>query len=116
MLNENAKKWVAALRSGDYKQGQNYLCRDDCYCCFGVACELFLESGGDLEKDSTKRVKSYKNLTGTLPRDVQNWLGLQTQRGIYSSLGNSLEALNDSGFSFNQIADIIEQESEGLFV
>jgi hypothetical protein len=32
-------KWIAALRSGEYKQGQNMLCNryDNSYCCLGVA-------------------------------------------------------------------------------
>lgn len=29
-------KWIAALRSGKYKQGSGYLCRGDRYCCIGV--------------------------------------------------------------------------------
>ena len=58
MLNENAKKWVAALRSGKFKQGKFALrkrtFRDGLYlrdgesphyvtehCCLGVACEIF---------------------------------------------------------------------------
>lgn len=35
-------KWVAALRSGEYKQGQGELWNEqnNCYCCLGVACVL----------------------------------------------------------------------------
>lgn len=29
-------KWIAALRSGKYRQGQGYLCRSGHYCCLGV--------------------------------------------------------------------------------
>jgi hypothetical protein len=40
-------EWVAALRSGDYKQGSGYLHRvdDDSYCCLGVACEVLRKRG-----------------------------------------------------------------------
>lgn len=38
---EFKKKWIAALRSGDYKQGHKMLkSKDDKYCCLGVACEI----------------------------------------------------------------------------
>lgn len=44
---KNIKNWIAALRSGDYEQGQGQLCilpdsEDDTpqYCCLGVACHL----------------------------------------------------------------------------
>lgn len=36
------KKWVAALRSGEYKQGKGTLYREnnDTHCCLGVACRI----------------------------------------------------------------------------
>ena len=33
--------WVAALNSGDYKQGFERLAKDEEYCCLGVACEVY---------------------------------------------------------------------------
>lgn len=42
------KKWIAALRSGDYDQGKGALCRvtkeGAKYCCLGVAYEILLRS------------------------------------------------------------------------
>jgi hypothetical protein len=39
---EFAEKWIAALRSGEYKQGHSMLARQlvggTCYCCLGIAC------------------------------------------------------------------------------
>ena len=47
-------KWVAALRSGDYKQGQHYLkTPDDTYCCLGVLCEIAGWPTDDPEGDTT---------------------------------------------------------------
>ena len=40
MIKERAMELVAALRSGKYKQGKNYLRADDTYCCLGVAVDL----------------------------------------------------------------------------
>lgn len=36
------KKWLKALRSGEYKQGKGllYSSKDDSYCCLGVACKV----------------------------------------------------------------------------
>lgn len=38
---ENVKKFVDALRSGDFKQGRRALRSGDSFCCLGVACELY---------------------------------------------------------------------------
>ena len=37
----NMEKWVKALESGRYKQGNGSLLRDGQFCCLGVACDLF---------------------------------------------------------------------------
>lgn len=47
MLNENAKKWVQALRSGEYKQGKDALRDNDKFCCLGVACEVYKKENPD---------------------------------------------------------------------
>jgi hypothetical protein len=47
------KRWVAALRSGDYKQGRGRLVDyKNCYCCLGVAAKL-AKLSPDSESDST---------------------------------------------------------------
>lgn len=37
---EFKKKWIAALRSGEYKQGTGWMYKYGKYCCLGVASEL----------------------------------------------------------------------------
>ena len=34
------KKWIAALRSGKYKQTQFHMKKDGCFCALGVLCEI----------------------------------------------------------------------------
>jgi hypothetical protein len=34
-------RWVAALRSGEYKQAKNSLRKQDAFCCLGVLCDLY---------------------------------------------------------------------------
>ena len=109
---EHRHEWVQALRSDDYEQGQRALRDDDDhYCCLGVACdisELSEWDGGD-----------YLNQGGDLPDEVMDWLGLATPEGTYfwrdrGLTRHTLAELNDNGFTFNEIADIIEREPDGL--
>jgi len=127
MLNENAKKWVAALRSGKYTQARSYLTTASGDCCLGVACKLFmaehpdelwpvLSGGGIIQYAYANEDEDYR-WTVSLPPMVQIWLGLRTENGNYGPM--RVEALatdNDDGFTFEEIADIIEAEPEQLFV
>jgi len=40
MTPELKAKWLAALRSGNYKQGESFLRWNDTYCCLGVLCDV----------------------------------------------------------------------------
>lgn len=40
MSPELKAKWVAALRSGEYKQGREVLRNGDQFCCLGVLCDI----------------------------------------------------------------------------
>lgn len=47
MNQEIKKRWVAALRSGDYKQGTGALRNaDNKFCCLGVLCDLHSKAHG----------------------------------------------------------------------
>jgi hypothetical protein len=128
MLNENAKKWIAALRSGKYKQGKHVLsAQNGKDCCLGVACKLYLQEHPEMEVAerviSLVELKrpipciSYGGETEVLPVAVQNWLGLKNGDGGYGPCETeALAGLNDEGKSFTRIADIIESEPENLFV
>lgn len=121
-LNENAKAWVAALRSGTIKQHRHYLGNaTGARCCLGVACDLAAEAGviepGKVVGD---RVWYYSDDPSggwtSLPDAVMRWLGLETNRGTYGNLNlTDLTVLNDGGATFEEIADIIESEPKGLF-
>lgn len=128
-MNENAKTWVAALRSGDYKQGTGSLAflgySDDdnsdervmMHCCLGVACELYQKEVGDLKivDDPVSGSRTYDGEPALLPAKVSDWLRI-TPDGMYyphsddHTLGEQLTARNDTGSTFEQIADIIERE------
>lgn len=140
-MNENARKWIEALRSGGYEQTTGRLRAADGYCCLGVACDLwareqrakehqfekpdwYLESSGDDE------FVFYPNPTTDpsdteLPEQVREWLGLGSHSGSFTGGGLAdrevygdlfdLAGLNDAGMPFDEIADFIESEPQGLF-
>lgn len=117
-MNQNAKKLVEALRSGEFSQVGRYLHTPDGYCCLGVATELYLrEHGGEWEPHQsvgeTIHWYEFDDLDAVLSPKVQDWLGFRTSRGDFST--NSLASLNDSGKTFKEIADVIESEPFGLF-
>jgi hypothetical protein len=114
MLNENAKKWVAALRSGEYKQTRGQLVNDEGtgHCCLGVACEVFLKEPCHTLNDSWRE----RGALYGAAEPVRLWLGLRDEGGDFDTGGSSLAVENDTGKSFAEIADLIESEPPGLFV
>jgi hypothetical protein len=116
-MNDNAKKWVAALRSGKYKQGSGGLKSGSSYCCLGVACAISKQ--GVFVKTSDPYyaydVSDGYLRTSVLPKKVVDWLGVKTSAPI--AAGKNLVYLNDScKMSFSEIADFIEKNQEEIFV
>lgn len=133
MLNDNAKKWIAALRSKDFAQGREVLHNEatDTYCCLGVLCEVYQRevgglqlqtvSGQSLELKRMFPVTAYNTNAFFLPGCVQEWVGLATPHGDYYTgpHGTGLQSLSEDndihGLNFYEIADTIESEPPGLF-
>jgi hypothetical protein len=122
MLNDFAREWVAALRSGEFKQGIGQLAhkRDNepRYCCLGVACELAARKGIVSKQEERAQDIVYDNMLGGLPEPVREMLNLSTNNGqMYrDAISESLAFLNDEKrLSFQEIAAIIESEPKGLF-
>lgn len=115
-MNAAAKRWVKALRSGKYKQGRDYLHKTgpDRFCCLGVACDLYQKAVGGLTEQKSDYEVRYDDNGTSLPDPVMKWLGIKSACGSLS--GGNLQARNDRGTSFKQIADIIEKHQEELFV
>lgn len=118
MNRDNIRKWVDALRSGDYGQGRHALASGGRYCCLGVACDLAVKDG--LPIDVTERMGSdtltqriwFDDADAILPPSVRQWLGIDEcdPKGIYNGEQHKLSMLNDDGgFNFDDIADIIER-------
>ena len=115
-LNENAKKWIAALRSSEYDQGRCYLQQGSRYCCLGVATDIYIKETGDSRQMSNGVIQGC-----VLPQYVADFFGLRTVDGAFHDViergCTTLWHLNDRvEWDFNKIADYIESEPAGLFV
>ena len=76
-MNENAQKWIDALRSGEYQQSTSRLRTGDTYCCLGVACELHRQARDDKWDASYGEAFTYLEAGAVLPDEVIHWLGLR---------------------------------------
>jgi len=114
-----AKIWTDALRSGDYAQGQEYLNCNNCFCCLGVLCDLYLKNVGYDKlpvKVFNNKTVSYDGVEAVLPPVVQDWAGMRTPVGSLPDPdeNTSLAELNDNGFSFEELAKVIESSLDIL--
>lgn len=126
MNSQVKEKWVAALRSGEYQQGNNSLRSNQGFCCLGVLCDLYAkEHSQDWEyvnaysEQNTKAKDSwsFQEETQFLPEKVMNWAQLEDNNPeveILDKDGNLIQheilsMMNDDGVSFSIIADVIEE-------
>ena len=118
-MNENATKWVAALKSNEFEQGRFRLRRQDteCYCVMGVACELYRRETGRGEWVDEMFVVEGAPIPQIYapPDPVVAWLGLKSPTGRLGGDDVSLIYLNDSGTTFKEIAKVILANKRKLF-
>ncbi|WP_086846945.1 hypothetical protein [Amycolatopsis kentuckyensis] len=103
------RRWVEALRSGDYRQGTGQLSRDDKFCCLGVLCDVAVKSGVTVSTKTDDRSTGYDNSFVFLPPRVQEWAGLPENDPNIAVANTWLSSLNDDGASFAEIADLIDE-------
>lgn len=137
MNTEIKQKWVNALRSGEYEQGSEKLYSGRGYCCLGVLCDLYSKENGlkwefrgdDVIKTEDEIVPSqlqkydyfyFDDESEFLPESVKEWAELSVKnpqvrveceddedaRFYVDEIAN----VNDSGYSFTQLAEIIEDQ------
>lgn len=112
--------WIDALRSGDYKQTRGALHKEDGFCCLGVLCDLHRKANPrkgwqNADKDSDNYPFNFYEYLGadtSLPMPVMKWAGLDAaspmvQYGL--SKFTLLSTMNDSGATFTDIANVIEE-------
>lgn len=126
------RRWVDALRSGEYEQAKNYLSTSDGYCCLGVLCEIAVQDGvvfKDHEAYFSEEEPQNDYSAEELPRAVIAWAGLEDTEFSENPLSDvaypvnsplihrptgrenaHLSELNDDmDYDFNAIADVIER-------
>lgn len=142
MRKEVMKKWVKALRSGKFKQGQGTLKQfnkkgQEQHCCLGVLCELYNETMKknkkktlpekvcDNDRDFSYGYCRFGGKKEDLPKEVKDWSGIKNslgrfeitktdEDGIEDYEVETLADLNDLGKKFKTIANIIEKNYEVL--
>lgn len=127
-------QWVAALRSGEYQQGRNFLRTDEGFCCLGVLCDLAVKAGvadwgepdvfPSIDGRVYDDVRACGDSTGVLPTVVMRWAGLNTDSPEVGAVNGldvnmldddldeiTLARLNDAHlFDFSMIADLVEAQ------
>ncbi len=102
-------KWLAALRSGNYKQTKKFLRNADGFCCLGVLCDI-VDSGGWRGNEEREGFTSFEHWDGTtIPHEellVDSGLGFG---GDAILVAERLAEMNDGGSTFKEIADYIEK-------
>lgn len=99
------QKWIDALRSGKYQQGQGCLSNGNKFCCLGVACDIsglgqWVHSSFGYRMYDTA---DYGGSSMALPSDVKDALG------VFSDVELDLIDMNDKhGKSFDDIAQFLE--------
>jgi hypothetical protein len=97
-------RWVKALRSGKYEQGQNALVviafdNTDHFCCLGVYCEISTR----VKRDREEYIYNGDHVTTALPVELRDKIGLD------SFAQDKLITMNDGEHrSFAEIADWID--------
>ncbi len=125
------RKWLRALRSGEYDQTKNFLCTtdeegNDSFCCLGVLlnemdvefsdpvsdvfygddgmCEILASAVDDDDGTSYHETLDSKTTLYGLPRKIREGLG------ISETQAETLAEMNDAGDSFIKIAKHIEKK------
>jgi hypothetical protein len=133
-LRPAVRAWIAALRSGEFQQGEGFLRLAEDHpeapgmCCLGVAGELCRREHPDrLQWRLVEGADGYVLAdveTGDESQQelipfVMRWLGVEERDpSVYVPMGEAplrplgLAELNDDGSSFRVIADLIEHDAD----
>ncbi len=123
-----AMKWVAALRSGNYRQGTGqFRDRNNKFCCLGVLCDISNKVTWRYDGEEIGWTSGKSNLSAILPNEILKWSGISTQEGSHKNVRGGIRNLtsyNDGGytdatgwyrsFTFTEIADWIEKNYKCL--
>lgn len=111
-------KWVTALRSGDYSQCDEKLTDGESYCCLGLLSKIQgrLKNGRDgfpghkFELSCDNPLREFLGTVGEFPITyINRELSYIYCKGRkFGGRWYTLAAMNDNGYSFSEIADVID--------
>jgi hypothetical protein len=102
---ENIKKrWVEALRSGNYKQTTGCLRNGDGFCCLGVLCDIVDPEGWG---NGSSLGIPYRH--GNFIPDAKTLQLVGIESGASTEIRHLTEMNDNSGNTFSDIADWIEE-------
>lgn len=111
MKREIAEAWVKDLRTNP-PQTTHKLHDEHGYCCLGRLCIVL---GATFKGNSGCPTLNGETLNEyeVLPKVIMRLAGMETQSGITFD-GMELSVINDSGYNFAEIADLIEENWKKL--
>lgn len=99
-------RWIAALRSGRYQQGEHVLrSEDNKFCCLGVACNLIDPSAWDSQVTVSPGDDRGLKWKGLLPWMADEMLAAKLRMAPEDVL--TLANMNDASHDFDSIANYI---------
>lgn len=97
--------WIKLLETTEKTQKVGYLRVGDSYCCLGLAAEFVLKLKPELLEDSEATYIFDEGISGLTHNSIEK-LGLRGSLGDAAGFKfQSLASLNDSGSTFNYIAE-----------
>jgi len=97
---EEYRKWLDALRSGEYKQCQDKLTDGEGFCCLGVYCEV---NGIEIPVRNAEPDDDTPGANGDAYNELRKRLPDLGLVGL-----SKCSSMNDNGTSFAEIADFVE--------
>lgn len=108
MNKEAIKKWLAALRSGDYRKCDGIMHLGDMFCAYGVLCDLHAtEFGKEWHTPDWNDVSYYHGASYIPPQQVKDWLGADLW-DILQGYAPTVDLISDRETDFKVVADMIE--------
>ena len=110
---EIKQRWIEDLNSDEYKKTKKHLKDSTGFCCLGVLTNLYITEHNQEWNLYNDCYYTFDGLYGSLSSDVMNWAGIDAPWGnLKEPVGefDTLAGLNDNGYSFKQIAQVIEEQ------
>lgn len=109
------KDWIAALRSGKYRQTHEYLAHKSGYCCMGVAGRVLGIKRVSMLQSGLLSTTIDPKVCKIPPLDDHTDFLAETKSGGPATFIELLTDMNDHyGWKFPQIADWLERNTVGV--